>query len=318
MKRVYIVYNYWELLISLILAYQNQEKENIFFLNSTKISKSIILNLQNKYQVEKFKFSSSRIIKFFSYYFKLYIYLPIRLKKYDKKIEITAFSDQEIISRYFIKNKNYINLYEHGIINYQSDFKDVVQKIKKIIFHMEKPYGRNKYVKNIFLKFPEKSPKDIKDKVKKLDIDKFIDNLTPTSKENILQIFDFNIKFPEKEIALLLTQPLEIKTCSEKEKKEIYQRIYEKYSKKYIVYIKPHPLEKTDYNFLTTNILNKDFPIELFLFEKLIPSKVITLFSSGCFSFINKCDVDFLGTKVYKKIYEKRKIEPCFYKSGKK
>lgn len=316
MKRIYIVYNYWELLIAILLAYKNKEKDNIFLINTNEIEKSILEKLETRYQVEKFRFSSSKIQKFLLYYFRLYIYLPIRLKKYGQKIDVVTFSDQEIISRYFIKNKQNINLYEHGIVNYQKEFKGIIQKIKQVIFCMEKPYGRNEYVKNIFLKFPEKSPKDIEAKVKKLDIDKLINNLDFKSKDEILQIFNFNIKIREKNTALLLTQPLEIKTCNEKEKKEIYQKIYDKYSKHYTVYIKPHPLEKTDYSFLTTKILNKSFPIELFLFDKLIPNKIITLFSSGCFSFMGKSDIDFLGTKEYEKIYKKRKIEPCFYKKG--
>lgn len=320
MKKIYIIYNYWELFLSLILIHScNKNYNNILFINIEKFDKVIIEKIEKKYQVKKFDFLSNKIIKFFSYYFKLIVYLPLKIKQYiNEELEIIAFSDQEIIARYFIKNKKNIILYEHGIVNYQDEFKDLTQKIKQKIFQMEKPYGRNKYIKNIFLKFPEKAPEDIRKKVKKLNAEKLIENLSMTSKKEILDIFSLNLEMNEENIALLLTQPLEIKTCSEKEKKRIYEKIYEKYSKDYTVYIKPHPLEKTDYTYLTDKVLGRKFPIELFLINNVNLKKVITLFSSGCFDFINKCDVDFLGTTEFKEIYQKRKINSNFYKKGEK
>ncbi len=317
MKKIYIIYNYWELFISLILLNgENKGNENILIINNEKIDKRVLRKIKNKYKVKEFHFFSNIFIKFLTYYFKLYIYLPLKLKKYkNQEKEILTFSDQEVISRFFIKSKQDLILYEHGIINYENNFTGVIQKVKKIFFGMEKPYGRNKYVKKIFLKFPDKAPDDIKNKVKKLDIDELIGKLNWNSKVEILHIFDIDIKL-EKKIIILLTQPLEIKTCSEREKKEIYKKIYNEYSCEYTVYIKPHPLEKTNYKYLTDKILNKNFPIELFLFNNIIPNKIVTLFSSGCFSFIGKCDVDFLGTAKFENIYKKRPIESIFYKKG--
>ena len=164
---IYIIYNYWELLLSLILIGQGKNKNNLLIVVENEIDKEIIDRLKENYKVEQFKFSPNRFLRFALYYYKVHYLLPKRLRKILKNIEeINSFSDQDAITRYFIMNKKYINLYEHGAINYMEEFNSINQKVKEFFFKMEKPYGRNKFVKNIYLRGSAPIPKDIMEKVK--------------------------------------------------------------------------------------------------------------------------------------------------------
>lgn len=108
---------------------------------------------------------------------------------------------------------------------------------------------------------------------------------------------------------MLITQPLsEDKVVTEREKIEIYQEILEKEKNK-IIYIKPHPRERTNYlkvfSKYDVRILEKDFPLELLSFLEIKFSKATTLFSTAVFSFKDKYEIEFIGTEKYEKLYER-------------
>ena len=109
---IYIIYNYWELLLSLILIGQENNKNNLLIVVENEIDKKIIDRLKKNYEIEQFNFSTNRFLRFVLYYYKVHYLLPKKLKKFLKNIEeINSFSDQDAITRYFIMNKKYINLY---------------------------------------------------------------------------------------------------------------------------------------------------------------------------------------------------------------
>lgn len=315
---IYIVNNVWEVFISLVDLVNRKEEKSVFLLNESVIDKKIIKNLKKEFEVISYNFSENKIKKFILFLFRKKIYIPFLISKLKiEKCRIVSFSDQDVVTRYFLDRKMYIELYEHGIINYKNEFSSFSQKIKKNIFFMEKPYGRNKYVKYVYLKFPEKAPEDIKEKVKKLDLEKWIEKISDKEKRKILEIFEASKLNNSigKNVAILLTQPLEIKRCTLEEKKKIYQDIYKKYSKNYQVYIKSHPLEKTEYTFIVSKekIINGILPIEIFLLMSEKTKLMITLYSSGVFSFEGISNIHFLGTEYLKNFkgerYKRKIIE---------
>ena len=306
---IYIIYNYWELLLSLILIGQENNKNNLLIVVENEIDKKIIDRLKKNYEIEQFNFSTNRFLRFALYYYKVHYLLPKKLKKFLKNIEeINSFSDQDAITRYFIMNKKYINLYEHGAINYMEEFNSINQKVKEFFFKMEKPYGRNEFVKNVYLRGSAPIPKDIRGKVKIINLEKLWSNVKPKNKESIVSIFGLSIEsqknLKEKEI-ILFTQPFsEIEVLTEREKIELYKRIIKKYSKEKLV-IKNHPQEKTDYKkeFSDIMVLEKKFPSELLSLLGLNLKKVVTINSTAISIFLKKAEIDFYGSKVHPKIF---------------
>lgn len=306
---IYIIYNYWELLLSLmILETQEKNKNNLLIIVKNEIKDIIIKKLKGKYNILEYSFSPNRVLRLFSFYYKIYIILPNNLKYLLNKVErIISFSDQDAITRYFIKNKKYIDLYEHGNINYKTEFNNIEQKIKKILFRMEKPYGRNEYVKNIYLRGTGIIPEDIKSKVVIIDLEKIWENINNDGKKNILEIFGLDIKeindIQDKEM-ILFTQPFsEDGVLTEREKLDLYKKIIDKYDKNKLI-IKNHPREKTNYNneFSDITILEKAFPSELLLFMGLKIKKVITVGSTVVSIFSGRSEIDFYGAEVHPKI----------------
>ena len=306
---IYIIYNYWELLLSLILIGQENNKNNLLIVVENEIDKKIIDRLKKNYEIEQFNFSTNKFLRFILFYYKIYYLLPKRLGKFLKDIEkINSFSDQDAITRYFIMNKKYINLYEHGAINYMEEFNSINQKVKEIFFKMEKPYGRNEFVKNVYLRGSAPIPKDIRRKVKIINLEKLWSNVKSKNKESIVSIFGLSIEsqknLKEKEI-ILFTQPFsEIGVLTEREKIELYKKIIKKYSKEKLV-IKNHPQEKTNYKkeFSDIMVLEKKFPSELLSLLGLNLKRVVTINSTAISIFLKKAKIDFYGSKVHPKIF---------------
>ena len=311
--RVYVVSNYWELFVSLILIKDIEKKDYLIVINNAnfKNNEKLLKNLSEKVNIEFFSFQHNAIKKFLAYYLRIHYTIPKKLKKYLKNIkEVISFSDQDVITRYFIQNGKEIILYEHGNVNYIEIFTGTVQLVKKIIFGMEQPYGRTKAVKEVYLKFPEKAPKDIKNKVRLFDLATIINSLAQKEIENIYNLFGKEINIEEGS-TIILTQPLEIVGCTIEKKLEIYSEILEKYSNEK-VYLKPHPLENiNDYKrFNEVGMLSSDFPIELLLLKGKDIKRVVTIFSSSVSSFIGVCDVIFLGLSKYRKFINLKEEHP--------
>lgn len=308
--RVYVVSNYWELFVSLILIKDIEKKDYLIIMNivNFKNNETLLKNLSEKVNIEFFSFKHNAIKKFLLYYIRIHYIIPKKIKKYLQNIkEVISFSDQDVITRYFIQNRKEIILYEHGGINYIKFFGGIVQLVKKIIFRMEQPYGRTNSVKEVYLKFPEKAPDDIKDKVRFFDLVSLINALDKKEVENIYNLFGKDINIEEGS-TIILTQPLEIVGCTIEKKLEIYSEILEKYNDEKI-YIKPHPLENVkDYKEFNKIILNSDFPIELLLLKGKNIKRVVTIFSSSVSSFVGVCDVVFLGTYKYKELFNLKQV----------
>ena len=172
---------------------------------------------------------------------------------------------------------------------------------------MEKPYGRNEYVKNIFLRGSGKIPEDIKNKVKIVNLKELWSQLDFSSQNKILDVFGLDVeklKIIEAKNTILFTQPFsEDKVISEDEKVDLYKKIIKNYDKRSLV-IKPHPREKTEYNkiFEDIMILENSFPAELLLLSKFKFEKVVTISSTAVSVFFNKSEIDFYGSEVHPKI----------------
>ena len=320
---IYIIYNYWELLLSLIILEQSKSKDNILIISGNEIDNEILIKLEKYYKFIKFNFKSNKFIKLFTFYYKINYFLPKKLNSIlINSRRIISFSDQDVVTRYFIKNKKNIDLYEHGSVNYQENFDDLTQKIKSKIFGMEKPYGRNKYIKNIYLRGTGKIPKDIEDKVILIDIEYLWSLLKKESENRIFEIFGLDSeeikKVRSKEI-ILFTQPFsEDNVLSEKEKIELYKHIIENYNIEKLL-IKSHPREKTNYKkeFPKITVIDQKIPSELLLFTKANFSKVATVFSTSISIFLKKSEVDFYGTEVHPKLFKYYGNVDFFFKKNK-
>lgn len=308
--KVYVVSNYWELFVSLILIKDIERKDYLIVMNiaNFKNNEKLLKNLSEKVNIEFFSFQHNAIKKFLLYYIRIHYTIPKKLKKYLQNTEkVVSFSDQDVITRYFIQNGKEIILYEHGIVNYVEYFEGIVQLVKRIIFKMEQPYGRSNLVKEVYLKFPEKAPKDIKNKVKFFDLPSLIKELNQEEEDSIFSLFEKNIGIVEGS-TILLTQPLEIMGCTLSQKTKIYSEILSKYNNE-TIYIKPHPLESMEYyNKFNKRVLKSDFPIELLLLRGKKIKRVVTIGSSAASSFIGVCDVIFLGTNEYKELFNLKQV----------
>ena len=320
---IYIIYNYWELLLSLIILEQSKSKDNILIISGNEIDNEILIKLEKYYKFIKFNFKSNKFIKLFTFYYKINYFLPKKLNSIlINSRRIISFSDQDVVTRYFIKNKKNIDLYEHGSVNYQENFDDLTQKIKSKIFGMEKPYGRNKYIKNIYLRGTGKIPKDIENKVILIDIEYLWSLIEKESEDRIFEIFGLDSeeikKVRSKEI-ILFTQPFsEDNVLSEKEKIELYKHIIENYNIEKLL-IKSHPREKTNYKkeFPKITVIDQRIPSELLLFTKANFSRVVTVFSTSISIFLKKSEVDFYGTEAHPKLFKYYGNVDFFFKKNK-
>ena len=77
---IYIIYNYWELLLSLmILETQEKNKNNLLIIVKNEIKDIIIKKLKGKYNILEYSFSPNRVLRLLSFYYKIYIILPNNL-----------------------------------------------------------------------------------------------------------------------------------------------------------------------------------------------------------------------------------------------
>ena len=123
--RLYVVSNYWELFVSLILIKDTEKKDYLIVMNNInfKNNETLLKNLSEKVNIEFFSFKHNAIKKFLLYYIRIHYIIPKKIKKYLQNIkEVISFSDQDVITRYFIQNGKEIILYEHGNINYTKFF----------------------------------------------------------------------------------------------------------------------------------------------------------------------------------------------------
>lgn len=243
-------------------------------------------------------------------------------KKEIKKIPLeyrtknTTFIGESIISKILVK-KNNLYILEDGIMNYKDEKNNLYTYLKKIIYYLLFSYvefpknsSLDKRVKKVYLTGISKIPKNINSKVEIINLKKLWNSKSERKKTEILTIFGFSneiVRKLEEKTLILFTQPLnEDGLISEKEKIEIYKKALEKYKIKDVI-IKTHPREKTEYRkyFPEAVILDDPFPFELVTLMEIKFKKVITLFSTVVLNLGDDVEVEWLGTKVHKKLFDK-------------
>ena len=103
---LYIIYNYWEILLSLLVLEKNKDRNNILLIVENEIEEELLKRLEKRYKVLRFNIKPNKFSKFLTYYYKIDYQFPKKLGRFLSSIErIISFSDQDVITRYFIKNK---------------------------------------------------------------------------------------------------------------------------------------------------------------------------------------------------------------------
>ncbi len=93
-----------------------------------------------------------------------------------------------------------------------------------------------------------------------------------------------------KKNILILTQPLYWDySITDSELVSMYKNIIDEYKDNYNVYLKPHPRDITDYNFLREDvtILNKNIPLELYEIAEDIEFDIGITYDSSSLDFIS-------------------------------
>ena len=297
MKRLAIISNMRMLLIFLLI--NDKELKDIGFILEENVK---IKKLERVYIIP----NNKNIIDLFINKIKLYFLFCILKRKwnFNKKMDIFG-ADHINGSNYFLKRFNFY-LLEDGTINYKAEV--YIRSIKNILFSKPK-FGVYKNVKKIYLTGLAPIPSKIEKKVEIINLNKLWRNKTIKEKERILEIFGFNnkiIKSIEKRSLILYTQPLsEDGILTEKEKIELYYKIILKYPKEKLI-LKTHPREITKYEnfFKGIEILKENFPAEIFSLLGIEFQKGITIFSTAVLDSAIK-EIDFYGTEVHPKLYEK-------------
>lgn len=318
MKKLYVGYTQYQLLIFLLL--KKPEDDIIFLL--PKYLESLKERLNFKYKVEIIKLSKPSLKKIFKF-IKYYYYIKKLIKKLKISEDTILYGDN--IINYILPNNHKLCRLEDGTGNYITKAHEENVSIKKriyfyidsiiylIIFKKKLLKEKEKIKQRIDIYYiTEIAPKNLwfEDKTIRINLKTLWNNKNNNEKKEILSIFNLNIdnlkELKEKEV-ILFTQPLsEDGIISEKEKVELYRKILEKYPKNKIV-IKPHPREKTKYDKIYSDyiILKGSYPSELLSLENIYFKKVVTLFSTAGLNYGNKVEIDFYGTEVHPKLYEK-------------
>ncbi|WP_156144609.1 glycosyltransferase family 52 [Vibrio hyugaensis] len=248
----------------------------------------------------RFELSQNKMAKFLLFRLRTKLYIKWKLKNYlSNDWNVNIFVDQSVIGQTFIKNGKRVNLFEHGSGNYVVGAYPNHKFLKKIIGVTE-GYGRSNLVDVIYLQHPEKSPTDIKHKVKKLEIEKIFNNLTKEQKGIIFKLFSVPLDLASGG-TIILTQPLsEDGFMPERKKIDIYKSMLNGNG---TFYLKPHPREKTDYKRVLESdnviVIDKKFPFELINFIGIKFEKVMTVSSGAIYNFHYPIEAVVYGTEQY-------------------
>lgn len=321
--KIFYIDTVYSLFLGLLLDSNFNKNLYIFDIN---IPKSKLGKFRNSYLISKIEYKT-KCEKYWKYY-QQNKELDKILKNL-KHVSMIYLQDHLSYSQYLFNNYNYpMFLLEDGTLNYNIEIlEEELKKEEKLKINnyfrrvfiekvsiKYKRFGLSNKIKKIYLTGILPIPELIKDKVEIIDIEKKWNELSLEKKREILDIFDIKLESlenlkNEKDKVLLITQPLsEDNILSEEDKINIYNNILKERNIKK-VYIKSHPREKTDYSKVLKDIevviIEKEFPIEIFMLLNMKFKKVITLFSTAALNFKNKYDVEFIGTKNYKVLYDK-------------
>jgi hypothetical protein len=216
--------------------------------------------------------------------------------------EITAYHDffQEsefnlfyvwgLPSAYFVLkySDNYSRIIEDGTRNYVMKASRLKLLKRKYVLRTYLGEGYDKAVKEIQVQYPEKLDPRIRHKGTTLALKTMQNNLSVQDNNRILGVFmkNHSVSASGKKNLLLITQPLsEDKYISEEYKIQLYSEMLNEYAKDYVIHLKAHPRELTDY----AKKLGRDFieiprafPLEMLdLMQNITFDKGLTLFSSS-------------------------------------
>ena len=219
--------------------------------------------------------------------------------------------DHDWASGIFLWNHKY-TLLEDGFCNYfpiaykmqLSEF-DLARKILMLLFFRSdgKRFGTPPNCECVLLSQPVSFDNPLREKIRgRIDLVKLWDSSSDEKRELIMRVFglptDYFDQFSGFD-TLLLTQGLsERYGISEGEKIETYRRMLKHYGYKKCL-IKPHPVEKTNYEDAFSNCMQirEKFPVELLAFAVPTLKKVITVNTTGSFSFKGKCEICWAGVR---------------------
>lgn len=289
----------YSLLIYLILTNSELRKRSIFI-------------LENNVNDIPYKSIKIKVKKGRNYFKEILVNILVKLLIIIFKKKISVFGqDHTLVGNKLLATDNFY-LIEDGLMNYTITISEekISRKIFNYLMGRRKINGLDKGVKKIYLTGIAPIPKEIETKVKIINLKKLWNKKTKEEKNEILSIFKFNKNIIRKindKKYILFTQPLyEDGAISEEEKIELYKKIIFNYSKKDLI-IKTHPRERTDYKkyFPEIDILNNNFPSEIFDLLNIKFEKVITIFSTAALNFSKEIKIDFYGTKVHPNLLKK-------------
>lgn len=317
MKKLYAGYTQYQLLIFLLLKDKNDEITFILpkYLEKLgeklKKNKVIILE-QEKPQLRK-------ILKFLGYY----KYIKKLVKTLNISEDTILYGDSVI--NYILSDKNMLCRLEDGCGNYvtkahveNSTLKQLIyfylERIIYFFFFKKRMLKENEKLKKRINKYyaTEMAPKNLEyeEKIERINLKELWQKKNEEEKKEILDIFNIREDILEKissKKVILFTQPLsEDGIIEEKEKIELYKKIITKYNEKELV-IKKHPREKTKYEeiFKECLVIKETFPSEILSFIGFEPEKAVTIFSSAVFGIGKNIKIDFYGTEIHEKLYNK-------------
>ncbi len=228
-----------------------------------------------------------------------------------RKSEINLYYNLGLSSVYFLIRfkKNIFNQVEDGFRNYNPLVNNLKAFKRKYILNTPQGEGRDPQIKTIEVQYPEKLPGIVKHKGRKLDLHGLVNKLSEENRQILLDIFSqghkFNISGNKK--VILITQPLsEDGLVDEEYKINLYKQILKDHAAGYVIYVKAHPREKTDYKILKDfEIIEipRNFPLEILnFFPDIVFEKGITIFSGALDNLKNINERIFLGRDFDKKL----------------
>lgn len=318
MKKLYVGYTQYQLLIFLLLKNKNDKITFIF----PKYLEKLGQRLEKDYKViilEKEKPPLKNLVSFFQYY----NYIKKLVKSLNISEDTILYGDS--IINYILPNKNILCRLEDGMGNYvrkahleDSSLKQkiyfYIDRMIYFIFFKKRLFGENEKIEKRINKFyvTEMAPENMwcEDIIERINLKILWNSKSQEEKQEILNLFNVNenlIKVIEEKKIILFTQPLsEDGIIKEEEKIELYKRIMKNYKENKVV-IKMHPREKTKYEKIFKNclIIRESFPSEILSFVGFNPEKAVTIFSSAVFGMDKNVKIDFYGTEIHSKLLEK-------------
>lgn len=310
-----------ELLIFLLLANLLEDKITYIIY---KPKENMLKNLKGK----KLVISRNDIISKIKIFNRLKMGFYIKKLRSEEKEMLRKIQNEEaklygvdfldLGKRIFFKEKLY--MIEEGTATYtrlieKKSFKEILIKIFNkflLLEEREKIYGYGDKVKKIYLteNLCKEIPKGLEKKAEIINLKDLWNKKSEEEKKIILDTFNFNneiLKKVDENTVMLFTQPLsEDNVITEAEKIELYLKIMKKYNNQSII-IKPHPREKTDYSkyFPSCYVMKEKYPVEILELVGINIKKAVTIFSSAAFGLGKNIKIDFYGTEINNKIFNR-------------